>query len=162
MHNRDIEFEGVFRIQKKAVRIISKLKFRDSCKNSFRELELLILPCLYLLKVTLYCRFKLVQDMDVHQYGTSGRDNFHVRLLTLLSHMKSAISCLHMDTHASVRTVIRLRMEDSDKDALFVGQFGAGVAFPQGRRLQQRKNEVMSRAVSEDSGTRGNPTESFP
>uniref|UniRef100_A0A1B6K603 Reverse transcriptase domain-containing protein n=1 Tax=Homalodisca liturata TaxID=320908 RepID=A0A1B6K603_9HEMI len=75
------KFERVFRIQKEAVRIILKLKFKDSCNNFFRELELLTLPCLYILEVALYCRFKceLVQGRDVHQYGTRGRDNFRIQ-----------------------------------------------------------------------------------
>ncbi|KAG8254105.1 hypothetical protein J6590_014980 [Homalodisca vitripennis] len=45
------------------------------------ELELLILPCLYILDVALYWRFKCewVQSRDVHQYGTRGRDNLRIQ-----------------------------------------------------------------------------------
>ncbi|KAG8290828.1 hypothetical protein J6590_074816 [Homalodisca vitripennis] len=48
---------------------------------SYRQLGLLTLPCLYILEVVLYCRSKcnLVQGRDIHQYGTSGRDNFRVQ-----------------------------------------------------------------------------------
>ncbi|KAG8270053.1 hypothetical protein J6590_093715 [Homalodisca vitripennis] len=59
----------------------SKIRIYNSCKNTFRELGLLTLPCLYILEVVLYFRSKcnLVQGGDVHQYGTRGRDNFRVQ-----------------------------------------------------------------------------------
>jgi hypothetical protein len=61
-------FERVFRLQKKAVRIIAKLDYRESCRNSFRELNLLTLASLYILKVSIYCRSKdmLVRGSDIH------------------------------------------------------------------------------------------------
>ncbi|KAG8273122.1 hypothetical protein J6590_027459, partial [Homalodisca vitripennis] len=45
----------------------------DSCRDTFRELRLLTLPCLYISGVTLYSRFKcdLAQGRNVHQYGTT-------------------------------------------------------------------------------------------
>ncbi|KAG8325026.1 Mediator of RNA polymerase II transcription subunit 25 [Homalodisca vitripennis] len=74
------KFERVFRSQKKAVRIISKFKSRNSCRDAFRELGLLTLPCLYILDVALFCRFKceFVRGRDVYQYGTRGRDNLRL------------------------------------------------------------------------------------
>ncbi|KAG8246097.1 hypothetical protein J6590_094446 [Homalodisca vitripennis] len=73
-----LTFYRVFRTQKKAVRIISKLKRRESCKIAFWELGFLTSPSLYTLDVTLYCRFKceLVQGRDVHQCEPRGRNNF--------------------------------------------------------------------------------------
>ena len=75
------KLERVFRLQKKAIRIMSKLEFRESCRDTFRELGLLTLPSLYILEVALYCRFhcKLVQGRDIHQYGTRGGDIFRVQ-----------------------------------------------------------------------------------
>jgi len=74
-------FERVFRLQKKAIRIIAKLNPRESCRNAFKELDLLTLPCLYVLDVTLYCRFRceLVQGTDIHHYNTRGRDSYRTQ-----------------------------------------------------------------------------------
>ncbi|KAG8242937.1 hypothetical protein J6590_055659 [Homalodisca vitripennis] len=53
---------------------------RESCKDAFRSLGLLTLPCYFILEVILYCRLKceLEPSRDVHQYGTRGRDNFRL------------------------------------------------------------------------------------
>uniref|UniRef100_A0A1B6F9U1 Uncharacterized protein n=1 Tax=Cuerna arida TaxID=1464854 RepID=A0A1B6F9U1_9HEMI len=72
--------ERVFRLQKKAIRVIAKLKLRESCKDAFRKLGLLTLPCLYVLDVILFCKSRgaLTQGRNVHHYQTRGRDNFRV------------------------------------------------------------------------------------
>ncbi|KAG8244473.1 hypothetical protein J6590_022406 [Homalodisca vitripennis] len=70
------QFLGVFRLQKKAVRILCGLNYRELCRDIFTELGLLTLPCLYILEVVLYCisRCTLVQGREVHNYGTRGKD----------------------------------------------------------------------------------------
>lgn len=72
------QFLRIFRLQKKAVRIISKLNSRESCKPAFIELRLLTLPCLYILETTLLCMTKchLMRGSDIHTYETRGRDNY--------------------------------------------------------------------------------------
>jgi exonuclease III len=88
-------FQRVFILQKKAVRIIKKLNSRESCRNAFRELGLLTLPCLYMYDVINYCKLKcdLVQGRDVHQYITRGRDNYRVQQhrLTVTHHLPEQI-----------------------------------------------------------------------
>jgi len=73
-------YERVFRLQNMVVRIIAKLEYRESCRNSFRELSLLTLASLYILEVRIYCRSKimLVWGSDIHEYKTRGRDNCRI------------------------------------------------------------------------------------
>lgn len=74
----DKYFLRLFRLQKRAIRIIGKLQFRESCRDAFRELNVLTLACLYILETVLFCKFKctLTQGRDVHAYETRGRENF--------------------------------------------------------------------------------------
>ncbi|KAG8300224.1 hypothetical protein J6590_094729 [Homalodisca vitripennis] len=70
-------------LQKKAIRIIGKLNYRESCRESFRELKLLTLPCLYIYDVI------IVRGEDIHRYETRGRDNYRAQQhrLTLTQHL---------------------------------------------------------------------------
>jgi len=71
------DFIRLFRLQKKAVRIIAKIKRRESCRPAFTELQLLTLPCLYILETVTFCLSKcsLTRGRDIHSYNTRGRDN---------------------------------------------------------------------------------------
>ncbi|KAG8246578.1 hypothetical protein J6590_081587 [Homalodisca vitripennis] len=58
-----------------------KLNPRESCRDAFREHGFLTLPCLYILDVALYCRFRceLVRGRDVHRYDTRGGDSYRMQ-----------------------------------------------------------------------------------
>ncbi|KAG8253723.1 hypothetical protein J6590_098313 [Homalodisca vitripennis] len=68
-------------MQKKVIRIMCKLNPRESCRDAFREHGFLTLPCLYILDVALYCRFRceLVRGRDVHRYDTRGGDSYRMQ-----------------------------------------------------------------------------------
>ncbi|KAG8312357.1 hypothetical protein J6590_024863 [Homalodisca vitripennis] len=70
--------EGDFKLQKKAIRIIAKLSYRELCRPAFKHLQLLTLPCLYILETVSFCMSKctLMRGRDVHGYETRGRDNY--------------------------------------------------------------------------------------
>ncbi|KAG8258828.1 hypothetical protein J6590_024142 [Homalodisca vitripennis] len=58
--------------------IIAKLNFRESCRTAFKNLQLLILPSLYILETSLFCWSKcaLIRGRDIHGYETRCRDNY--------------------------------------------------------------------------------------
>ncbi|KAG8260603.1 hypothetical protein J6590_093280, partial [Homalodisca vitripennis] len=68
-------------LQKKVIRIMCKLNPRESCRDAFREHGFLTLPCLCILDVALYCRFRceLVRGSDVHRYDTRGGDSYRMQ-----------------------------------------------------------------------------------
>ncbi|KAG8320369.1 hypothetical protein J6590_070655 [Homalodisca vitripennis] len=74
---------------------LRKKKKKWKCEIAFEEIGLSILPSLYILDVTLYCRFKweVVQVSRVHKYKTRGRDNFRTekRKTIILGHLPSQI-----------------------------------------------------------------------
>ncbi len=74
----NVNFSRIFILQKKAVRTIAKLHRRESCRQAFKNLKLLTLPCLYILQTCLFFMSKcdLVRGSDFHSYATRGRENY--------------------------------------------------------------------------------------
>nr|CAI5822017.1 unnamed protein product [Callosobruchus analis] len=68
----------VFGLQRKAVRIISSLRFRDDCTAMYVRLRILTVPCVYILE----CLMNVRQNIDlyqthenIHTYNTRVRKN---------------------------------------------------------------------------------------
>ncbi|CAH0559289.1 unnamed protein product [Brassicogethes aeneus] len=51
--------QRIFGLQRKVVRILKRINYRDDCKAAFRELGILTLPCTYVLNCLLYVRSNL-------------------------------------------------------------------------------------------------------
>jgi len=63
--------------QKKAVRILTDINQRESCRPKFRELKILTVTSLYILAVTTYaCRLQLQRGIDRHNHNTRQAMNF--------------------------------------------------------------------------------------
>lgn len=73
-----LNFKRIFRLQKKAVRLIAKLNYRESCRQAFRELGLLTLAGIYILETIMYCLNHVVLTMgsDIHNHNTRSRHTF--------------------------------------------------------------------------------------
>lgn len=66
----------VFMLQKRAIRVLAGLRRRDSCRNSFKELQLLTFPSLYIYEVIMHARFSSCGAQDgtaVHDHNTRAR-----------------------------------------------------------------------------------------
>lgn len=51
-----IQFERIFRMQKRIIRAMLSLGFLTSCKEHFQNLKILTLPSLYIYRMAIYCR----------------------------------------------------------------------------------------------------------
>ncbi len=69
-------FQRVFILQKRAVRIMAKLNGRTSCRNHFKTLKILTLASIYIYELLIFYRFKsttFVTGATVHNYDTRHR-----------------------------------------------------------------------------------------
>uniref|UniRef100_A0A1Y1LXB7 Reverse transcriptase domain-containing protein n=2 Tax=Photinus pyralis TaxID=7054 RepID=A0A1Y1LXB7_PHOPY len=71
----------VFALQRRAVRIIDSVPYRDECRKSFRSLKILTLPSMYVLECILfaktnYAKYKI--QSELHSYNTRNKNNIRV------------------------------------------------------------------------------------
>lgn len=72
------ETNRIFGLQRRTVRIVTGLGYRDDCRNAFVSLGFLTVPCIYVLECLLYVKQRVGQyraHEDVHDYNTRGRRN---------------------------------------------------------------------------------------
>lgn len=68
----------VFRLQKRAVRIIAGVNRRTSCKELFKSFQILTLPSLFIYEMLLFYKFKFTSyqtGTNTHNYNTRHRDH---------------------------------------------------------------------------------------
>lgn len=72
------ELFRLFRLQKMAVQILAKLRFRDSCRDVFKEMGLLTLSVLYICETVRFCKLSSASSQnDIVIYGI--KVEFHVK-----------------------------------------------------------------------------------
>jgi hypothetical protein len=78
----DSESIRIFRLQKKVVRIIGKVGQHISCRNLFKDLNILPLPCLYICEVVYRAKSnweQVKQNEEIHDHYTRQKSDFHTQ-----------------------------------------------------------------------------------
>lgn len=68
-------FQRVFRLQKRAIRIMAGLNKRVSCRDYFKSFNILTLPMIYIYEMLLFYKFKSTEiaGINIHNYNTRQR-----------------------------------------------------------------------------------------
>lgn len=65
--------DRIFRLQRRSIRIISRLGFRDDCRSAFILHRIMTLPCIYIFNCIIFVKthqFKYKSHQDIHSYPT--------------------------------------------------------------------------------------------
>jgi hypothetical protein len=87
----------IFTLQKKIVRIVAGVKPRTSCRSLFKQLEILPVPCQYILSL-MKCiinnqeNFKI--NLPIHNINTRNKHHFRTKCCSVLL-QKKCILCWH-------------------------------------------------------------------
>lgn len=63
----------IFAIQRKCVRVIAQIGYRECCRDGFIKLSVLTFPCVFILECLLYIKmreFQYITHKDIHGYST--------------------------------------------------------------------------------------------
>jgi len=83
----------IFKLQKRAVRIIAGLRSRDSCREHFRMLKILPLQSQYILSLLLFVvdnRDHFRVNSEIHHINTRNKSNLHLPITNLSVYQKGA------------------------------------------------------------------------
>ena len=75
--------QAIFRIQKRIIRIITNKSKRDSCRQFFKQLQILTLPSQYIFSLFVFVakhRDLFLSNSDTHNINTHYNDNLHLLL----------------------------------------------------------------------------------
>ena len=76
----------IFKLQRRCVRVMAGLKYRECCRCKFIELGILTLPCIYMLQCLVYTKRNInlySTHSDNHEYNTRSNSNLALRFLRL-------------------------------------------------------------------------------
>lgn len=88
------EFQRVFVMQKRILRMIFEMDYRESCKPMFVNKKILTVPCIYMYKCVCFVRKNIVQfeeSSSTHSYSTRNGSQLRVPLHRTAKFKKSPI-----------------------------------------------------------------------
>ncbi len=70
----------IFILQKYIIRILCNLKIRNSCRDAFKQLDIVTFPSLYIYETIVFCLDKcsLVQGNDIHSHDTRSVTSYRI------------------------------------------------------------------------------------
>ena len=83
----------IFRIQKKVLRIMTKSKKMDSCRELFKTVEILPSYSQFIFSLLLYVvnsKHLFTKNLEVHNHDTRSANNFHLPITDLTRYQKGA------------------------------------------------------------------------
>jgi hypothetical protein len=84
----------VFIVQNKVIRIITTTRPRDSCREAFKNMEIMTLYSQYIYSLVLYTvnnKHLFDTNNEIHKYNTRNNNNLHLQLANLSKFNKGAI-----------------------------------------------------------------------
>jgi len=72
---------NIFKIQKRIIRIIANIGRRDSCRQSFKQLQILPLPSQYIFSLLVFVnknRELFLSNFEIHDMNTRDKKNLHL------------------------------------------------------------------------------------
>ena len=78
----DLQSTKVFKLQKKVVRLICNVTRKTSCRELFRTLSILPVPCVYIMETVYYIKLNdegLKQNLAIHDHKTWYRLDFQTK-----------------------------------------------------------------------------------
>lgn len=76
------EAQRIFLLQKRVLRTICKMRGRDSCRDIFKELNILTLPAAYILECAVIAKTKpeyFTNNSNIHNHNTRQARDLHVQ-----------------------------------------------------------------------------------
>ena len=72
-----VHINKVFSVQRKCVRVLAGLKYRDDCREQYKKLQIMTVPCMYIFAAVLFIKEnEFNYNSAEHQYNTRNKNAY--------------------------------------------------------------------------------------